>query len=141
MILKSRYNGVCKKCDAPIFIGDPIGWQPGEKGVWCLRCVPDHVKAPPKTQKPDTTDPHWKKSIKMPKVDSGSTTTFLKALGLLEDALIERAMEPSFKMTDDLEKQWARYNKIKALALQPGTTAEGRVALKTALVKVIDLVF
>ena len=64
----------------------------------------------------------------------------LSALAILEDALVARVSENGMA-SDDLNKQFVRYSKIKALALHPQTgTMEQRAALRTALVEAIRMV-
>lgn len=40
-----------------------------------------------------------------------------------------------------MERAWERYQKCKALALQPGTEGEGQAALRTALIEAIKIAF
>lgn len=161
MIISSKYTSRCKKCNALTQPGDQVGWKPGEKGVWCLNCTPNNVRAQPHPQQATTSyvttenGGYTSTDKRSPGVAAAASavqervlhkvvmpgnTTFLKAMSLLEDALIERASHPSFKLTDDIERQWARYSKLKAVAMQPGSDQEGRQALKMAIVEVVKLV-
>jgi len=61
----------------------------------------------------------------------------LAALTALEDAAVGRAARQG--RSADLEARWARYQKLKALALAPGTRAEGAAALSLAMREAIWL--
>jgi hypothetical protein len=36
MIITARWSTVCKVCRRSVSVGDEVGWDPKEKGVWCL---------------------------------------------------------------------------------------------------------
>lgn len=55
----------------------------------------------------------------------------LRCLVWLERAILLRARNEEVTSANDA--QWERYQKLKALALQPGTAAEGQAALRAAL--------
>lgn len=63
----------------------------------------------------------------------------MAALAGLENALVAVAKQNG--ITDDMNKSFLIYQKVKERVLRPGTDAEGRVALKMALKKLIDAVF
>lgn len=63
---------------------------------------------------------------------------FAAMLGL-ENALIARAKEGG--VSAEMEKAFVRYNKLKELALRPGTIPEGKVALRLAIVELVKVVF
>ena len=65
--------------------------------------------------------------------------TLLQALDALEETVQVAAQVNG--VSDELERQWARYEKLKALGLQPGTTHEGRLAMKSALVELVKMAF
>lgn len=69
---------------------------------------------------------------------SAQEAAFAAMLGL-ENALVARAREG--KITSEMEIGFAKYNKIKELALRPGTGPEGKVALRMALIELVKLVF
>lgn len=143
MLLVSKYEGRCKTCHVPIRIGAQVGYRPGEKGVWCLQCVPTDVRSPkpldtgamPKVSGPGTmsTPPPLHKPQLL------GHTALLKAMSQFEDAVIERFSSPKMKVTPELEKSWDRYSKLKAHALQPGSDQEGQTALRLAFIEVIKL--
>lgn len=63
----------------------------------------------------------------------------LEALAKLEDALVAAADEKG--VGPELEKQFERYQKVKALALHPMTgDNEKRAAMRTALVEALRMV-
>jgi hypothetical protein len=37
--IEAKFNSVCKSCDAPIEVGEPIKWVPGV-GAWHETCKP-----------------------------------------------------------------------------------------------------
>jgi hypothetical protein len=106
--------------------GDRVAWEPGIKGIHCLNCAPASAKQP--------VDP-WKAEPSKPASSNGATPYF-RALAVLEEAIIENA---STQMTPELEAHWGKVQKLKALALAPGTAEEGRAALKQALIAAIKL--
>lgn len=73
-----------------------------------------------------------------PPVKPTLTTLTLTALSALEACIIEAA---SRNITPEQESGWKKYQGLKALALRPGTDAEGQVALKQALLQAVKLAF
>jgi hypothetical protein len=69
---------------------------------------------------------------------NATEAAFAAMLGL-ENALIARAREGN--VTAEIERGFAKYQKIKELSLRPGTASEGKVALKMALLELVRLVF
>ena len=69
----------------------------------------------------------------------------LYAMTVLESALVVKAramLDPKTKkVPPDMEKSFARYQKTKELVLRPGTPAEGKVALRMAVLELVRLVF
>lgn len=63
----------------------------------------------------------------------------LHAMLALENALVSSASE--YGLTDEMNRAFIRYTKVKELVLRPGTTAEGKVALRMALVELVKAVF
>lgn len=148
VIITSKFDARCFVCNKFMPAGTKIGWVPGQKKSWCEGCLPDEHKNPfgsgvkpgdvPRTAdgKPDL------KRIKLPRTPTPAHTATLKALAFLEDALLEKTGEPKYEITEEIEKEWSRYNKFKALALDPSTTREeSRSAMKMALVNIVKLVF
>ncbi len=62
----------------------------------------------------------------------------LVALSALEAAIIESATQ---NLTPEAELGWEKYQKIKALALSPGTKGEEQNAFKLALIQAVKLAF
>jgi len=69
---------------------------------------------------------------------SDAQALVLEALSKFEDALFAQAASKG--VSDSLEKQFDRYQKLKALALQ-GVDGEATAAMRLALIDVIKLVF
>jgi hypothetical protein len=78
-----------------------------------------------------------KAAFATPKLDA--RTVAFEALAKLEDALVARATESG--ITPEAAAAFEKYQKLKALALQPGTTHEGRTALRLATIELVKLVF
>lgn len=57
----------------------------------------------------------------------------------MEEALIAQAA--AVPPTEETERLFARYQRVKALALNPGTQAEGKVALRQCLLDAVKLIF
>jgi hypothetical protein len=69
-----------------------------------------------------------------------AATVTVEALAKLEDALVVVAAERG--VTPQLEKQFERYQKLKAHALGRGTTGpEAQTAMRLALIEAVKLVF
>ena len=66
-------------------------------------------------------------------------TMTLHALVALEDALTAQAAVVG--VSDELEKRFERYQKLKSLALRAGTESEARTAMRMTLIEVVKLVF
>jgi hypothetical protein len=65
--------------------------------------------------------------------------TRLNALSALEEAIQVAATVNG--VTDDMEKLWERYEKLKAVALRPGSPNEERMSFRLALIDAIKLAF
>jgi len=63
----------------------------------------------------------------------------LGALLLLEKVMVEKAQK--FGVTPELEKSFDKYQKLKAVALRPGTSGEERAALRFAVLEAVKLAF
>lgn len=64
---------------------------------------------------------------------------FAALLGL-ENALVA-AVRHQGKATDEQNRAFVKYQKIKELALRPGTGPEGKVALRMAVLELVKVVF
>ena len=98
-----------------------MSWTPKEKGVVCLACSSDDLLSARLDERPNAQQ-----------------VPLLKALTALEEALLTLAEK---NLTPELHTAWERYGKLKTLALNPGTQAEGRAALKQAVLTLVKLVF
>ena len=140
MIITSKFDSKCKACHRWTRVGDQVAWLPGEKGVWCTDCAPDEAlsassprQAAPAANGPARAVPKGPQLAPPPAVLNGHAPYF-KALVALEGAIIEAA-----ELTPELEKAWARYTKLKALAMHPGVPEEGTAALRQALIDAVKL--
>lgn len=129
----AKKGGKCTGCKGQYVAGDPI------TVVWVKRrtfhtgtCVPPGIDqistivgvAQPTAQRP------------MPKTAGEAA---MDALLALENALVLRAK--TVGITEEMEKSFDRYNKLKGMALRPGSDNEGRQAMKLATVELVKLVF
>ncbi len=62
----------------------------------------------------------------------------LAALAAMETLIIENALKG---ITKEAEQAWEKYQKVKSLALNPGTKGEEQNALKQALLLAVKLAF
>lgn len=139
MMIRTKFDDECRLCGKAIVVGDLVGWDEtrGVKGVACDACTPATIRNSRPAPRPEHGPTGSTTSLKKP--TPLGHTTFLKALGVLEDAVIERFTSPKVKVTPEMEKAWDRYSKMKALAMNPGTSAEGHVALKKAMLTILDI--
>lgn len=71
--------------------------------------------------------------------DLNAKDSALYAMVALETALVSKARESG--ITDPMRKEFARYQKVKALALGGMTDGETRAAVRLALLELVKLVF
>ena len=136
MLITSKYTSACRKCGRMTVPGDRVGWEPGQKGVWCEGCTPTASRGRPKAvYTGETGSP---KANGEASHNGNGYAPYFKALLALEEAVIESACTT---MTPELAAGWEKVQKLKALALAPGTEQEGRTALKLALIQAIKLAF
>lgn len=65
--------------------------------------------------------------------------TRLRALDALEEAI--QAAAQTNGVSDELEKMWARYEKLKVAGLRSATSQEERTALRHALIDAVKMAF
>lgn len=65
--------------------------------------------------------------------------TRLNALAALEESIQVAAQVHG--VTDEMERTWTRYEKLKAMGLRPGSTQEERQAFRMALIDAVKLAF
>lgn len=64
----------------------------------------------------------------------------LVAMSALENALVSVAKH-STSITPEMESAFDRYNKLKGVALRPGSENEGKMAMREAVIKLVRTVF
>lgn len=66
-----------------------------------------------------------------------------KMVGLLalENALVAGIKSGAVTVTDEIDKQFDRYNKVKAMAMRPGSAQEEKQAMVLAATALVKLVF
>ena len=131
MMITSKYTSSCRVCRTMTVPGDRVGWEPGQKGVWCERCTPTASRGRPPAR-------NGNGEASPPAHTGKGYAPYFKALLALEEAVISSACTT---MTPELSAGWDKVQKLKALALAPGTEHEGRTALKLALIAAIKLAF
>jgi hypothetical protein len=117
MSLRKRADrdGTCSLCHQPYSRGDRIVWREAAHE----QCHPGAFATLPPAQ-----------TIEQVR---------LAALAALEDALITIAATNGVNVA--LEKQFDKYQKLKAVALRPGTSGEELAFLRAALIEAVKLVF
>lgn len=65
--------------------------------------------------------------------------TRLNALSALEESIQVAAQVNG--VTDEMEKMWSRYEKLKSMGLRPGSSNEERQAFRLALIEAVKLAF
>jgi hypothetical protein len=63
----------------------------------------------------------------------------LETLVLLEETIVLAAKRNG--VTDDMQKQFDKYEKLKAMALKPGSTGEERTAFRMAVLEAVKMAF
>lgn len=164
MIIASKYDGRCRKCGDRVRVGDKVVWQSTIKGVLCFTCAaisPFAAAQQPQSQSPTgssswntqaqaaiqnagSLNPNWGAPTppyaapKPPPSKPTLSALVLNALAAMEAVIIEVATK---NITPEAEKQWEKYQKVKALALNAGTKGEEYSAMKQALVLAVKLAF
>lgn len=132
MLLTSKYDGRCKSCGGRYAVGDQIAWDPQTRKAYHPGCAPLGVADPPRRARGQPAVPGTVGTR------DRAQNAALTVLAALEEAILLRADQ---LVSADLERAWDRYQKVKALALQPGTEGEGQAALRTALIEAIKIAF
>lgn len=116
MRAKAREDGACAECSQPYAKGDRVMFT----RVTHLQCANGHG---------------FKQMPAAPTLEF----TRLQALDALEEAVKVAASVNG--VDDEMEKQWAVYEKIRERAIRPGAAGEERNAFRLALRRLIDLAF
>jgi hypothetical protein len=111
---KATKPGTCVKCKKPYLRGERIFWtQPVHQS--CLHGAFSSIPPAP--------------TLEM---------TRLVAMAALEEAEVAAAENG---VEDAVEKMWERYEKLKAMALQPGSKQEETQAFRMALLKLVEIAY
>lgn len=119
----------CSACRMKIQKGEEATYVRVRTRRFHKGCTPANIGAPPTAAAPTS-------ETKMP---SGSDASAQYALLALENAMGEKAKALNYP--DALDKAFQKYNKIKELALRPGTAGEGATAFRLAVIEVVKAVF
>lgn len=120
----------CTACRMKIVKGEPATYVRVRTRRFHKGCTPANIGAPPTASGAPAGPPL------MP-TDPAEAAGF--ALLALENALGRKAQRVG--ITDAMDKAFQKYNKIKELALRPGTNEEGQTALRMALIEIIKATF
>lgn len=128
----AKRRGTCTGCGGKFQAGEDVAYvRHRVKRYHAHTCVPANVLNP--------TPPVAGGAATPPPAPQTPTDALHAALLAVETALVLRAKQEG--ITDSLEKQFARYAKVKAVALRPGTPGEERAAVRRALIDAVNLVF
>lgn len=139
----------CLQCVANGLTGGGPAPQPGTWGAQTRSSRSFWSSNPPLPKSPSFKQ-HFQGSWKVvspqpppvvrqaPTAQSQNTLAFA-ALVALEAVILE--MPTSAAANPEMDKAWERYQKLKALALNPGTPGEERAALKQAVLTAVKLAF
>lgn len=120
-------DGKCSACSGVIPKGEQAVYIRTRVRRYHLTCQP--------------ANPHAAVGAPMgaPALPSDPIEASLRALEALENALIVKVKKSG--VTAELEKMFDTYQKLKAVALRPGTPAEGVTAMKMAVLQIVKAVF
>src|SRR5690606_8223500 len=117
--------GTCNGCGARFNKGDDITYvRTRPRRYHTATCVPQHVGKPDAAAVPRPSNP----------IEAAHA-----AMLALEDALVMKAKTGG--ITPEIERAFEKYQKLKAMALRPGTDQEGKTALRLSMVELIKMVF
>lgn len=126
----AKRNGICTGCGSYFYKGDEVTYVRTKIRRYHGRCVPPNADQPPTTYgAPAATAPV------LPKTPQEAINAAMLAL---ENAMVVKAKTNG--ITDEMEKQFTRYQKLKAMAMRPGSTQEGQTALRLAVIDLIKII-
>lgn len=106
MIITSKYDSPCKRCNARIAPGDQCEWTKGLKGVLCLKCLqasgspassppiayqPNGPDAPPGRPVPPASTPDWSKTTRQQREDAARVAAAMAQAKAADDLAAARA--------------------------------------------------
>lgn len=119
-------DGKCTGCSGVIHKGEQALYIRTRVKRYHLSCQPANPYATAAT-------------MGAPALPSDPMEAMLRALEALENALVVKAKKTG--ITPELEKHFDKYQKLKAVALRPGTPGEERVAFRMAVLEAVKAVF
>jgi hypothetical protein len=120
----SPHDSKCTACVGAIPKGETATYVRTRIRRYHMTCVPTNVYVTGSAPSALPTDP---------------MEAALTALIGLENAIVVKAKK--IGITDELEQKFTRYQKMKVLALRPGTPGEERAAFRMAILEIVKLVF
>lgn len=121
----AKRKSTCNGCGARINPGDNVTVVRHRlRRYHTATCVPQNVTQPPPA------------SPSMPK---NAIEAAYAALLSMENALVAKAKQHG--ITPEIEKSFDRYQKLKAVALRPGSENEGKMALRNAILDIVKMIF
>lgn len=129
----TKKGGRCAGCRQRYEIGDNVTVVKVKRRVFhTASCVPPNIdQIGTIIGQQNTGAP-----VTMPKTHGEAA---MDAMVRLENALVLRAK--AVGITDEMEKIFDRYQKLKGMALRPGSDNEGRMAMVQSLIALVKLVF
>lgn len=126
----AKRNGVCTGCGSHFFKGDEVTYVRTKIRRYHPRCTPPDADKPPIT--------HGAPVASAPVLPKTPQEAVNAAMLALENAMVVKAKTSG--ITDEMEKAFTRYQKLKAMAMRPGSDQEGKTALRLSLIDLIKIV-
>lgn len=121
----ARRSGTCNGCGSRFEKGEDITYVRHRiRRFHTATCVPANAGAAPSAT---------------PTVPKNPIEAAHAAMLALENALVSKAK--AVGITPEIEKSFDRYQKLKSMALRPGSEQEGKTALRQAIVDIVKMVF
>lgn len=136
----AKRGGKCSGCRQRFEIGASVTYVRIKKRTYhTATCVPANANQMPTADGPViTTAAEVAKAMSV-----GWSIGEAQMVGLLalENALVCQIKRGHLKMNPDVEKAFDRYEKLKSMAMRPGSEQEGKQAMKMATIDLVKLVF
>lgn len=136
----AKRGGRCNGCRGRFEVGDEVTYVKVKRRVYHTHtCVPANAGQMPTAGGPTLTTAA--EVAKAMSVNWQVPEAQMVGLLALENALVVAIKRGAMKMNPDVEKSFDRYEKLKQMAMRPGSTQEGKQAMKLATIDLVKLVF
>src|SRR5678815_225807 len=136
----AKRGGRCSGCRSRFEVGDEVTYVKVKRRVYHAHtCVPANAGQMPTAGGPTpTTAAEVAKSL-----SANWQVPEAQMVGLLalENALVVAIKRGQMRMNPEVEKSFDRYEKLKQVAMRPGSAQEGKQAMKMATIDLVKLVF